>query len=73
MEIFNRENVKVPLEDGSWDDVHETIIDEIEFSNKKCEFDKCPFLAVKGFSFCLKHQKELDNMKAGNHPDEAKS
>jgi hypothetical protein len=65
MRIFNTENTKTRLEDGFWDNVHEIIIEEIEFSYKKCEFDECPFLAVKGLSFCLGHQKELDNSQLG--------
>jgi hypothetical protein len=45
-------------EPGFWDNVTDTIIEEVEYALIKCEFDKCPFLAVKGSFFCPDHQKE---------------
>jgi hypothetical protein len=72
MGIFNTENARTRLEEGFWDNVHEIIIEEIEFSTKKCEFDECPFLALKGLSFCQEHQKEWDNIQQGQQPDKDK-
>ena len=65
MGIFNIEDARAKFEDVFWDNVYDIIIEEVEFSHKKCEFDKCPFLAVNGSSFCKEHQKEDDNIQKG--------
>jgi hypothetical protein len=72
MGIFNGENARIRLEEEFWDNVHEIIIEEIEFSHKKCEFDECPFLALKGMLFCKEHQKEFENIEEGSQPDKDK-
>jgi len=72
MGIINAENAKLRLACGFWDEVEEIIIEEVEFSNKRCEFDECPFLALKGLAFCTEHQKEWKYIKEGRQPDEDK-
>jgi len=70
MTILNIENAAARLACGFWDDVNEIILEEFEYSNEKCEFDECPFLALKEGVFCKEHQKEWENIEAGRQPDE---
>ena len=45
-------------------------IQVIEYSDIRCEFDECPFLALEDKEFCKLHQKEFENIQAGREPDE---
>lgn len=42
---------------------------QIEFSDQKCEFDLCPFFAVKEYDLCQLHLKEKENIDSGKQPD----
>lgn len=70
MGILCAENASMRLACRFWDNVDDTILEEVEYCNEKCEFDECPFLALKGGVFCKEHQKEWENIQDGRHPEE---
>lgn len=43
---------------------------QIEYSHLECEYDLCPFLAVKGKTLCELHLDEMKNIQEGKQPDE---
>jgi len=42
---------------------------KIEYSDVKCDFDECPFLALKNKTFCTTHQREFEIIMNGGQPD----
>ena len=51
-------------------DIFKTVRQKILYSKNPCDFDQCPFKALRGKMYCEEHQKEFENTLEGRQPDE---